>query len=134
MKRKTPTIFNVGISSILTIFILLSLVSFATLALVTARSDAMLSQKYADRVRTYYAAHNEAVKKWNALNARPEGAEVSYQVPIGETQQLCVTLTYSEADGAYAATRWQTQNIRKWESDDSMPLYRAQTSEQGSAQ
>lgn len=128
MKRKTPTIFNVGISSILVIFILLSLVSFATLALITARSDYMLSQKYADRIHTYYAAHNEAVQKWNELNAHPQGAEVSYQIPIGDSQQLDVLLTFSEKSASYTATRWKTENIRKWTSDDALHLYTGETS------
>lgn len=123
MKRKTPTVFNVGISSILIIFILLSLVSFATLALMTARSDYMLSQKYADRVRTYYAAENEAIQKWNELNASPQGDEVSFQVPVGDAQQISVSLLYSAEEKTYLPVVWKTENIRKWEGDDTLNLY-----------
>ena len=122
MKRKTPTVFNVGISSILIISILLSLVSFATLALMTARSDYSLSQKYADRVHTYYTAQNSAIQKWNELNSDPQERDVSYQIPIGDSQQLSVSLTLSDEDGKYHATRWKTENIREWVSDDTLHL------------
>ncbi len=123
MKKKTASIFNVGISSILIIFILLSLVSFATLALITARSDYMLSRKYADRVESYYAAENQAIQKWNALNEQPEGAEVSYQIPINDSQQLAVTLTFSEKDQRYDVKEWKTENVGNWEADETLHLY-----------
>ena len=123
MKKKTASIFNVGISSILIIFILLSLVSFATLALITARSDYMLSRKYADRVESYYAAENQAIQKWNALNEQPEGAEVSYQIPINDSQQLAVTLTFSEKDQRYDVKEGKTENVGNWEADETLHLY-----------
>lgn len=129
MKRKTPTVFNVGISSILIIFILLSLVSFATLALITARADYSLSQKYADRVRTYYAAQNEAIQKWNDLNRSPQGEKVSYQVPIGESQRLNVSLVFSEEEQTYHAACWKTENIQEWVTDDTLHLYTGETQE-----
>ncbi len=123
MKKKTPSIFNVGISSILIIFILLSLVSFATLALMTARSDYMLSKKYADRVQVYYEAQNKAIQKWNELNDAPREAEVSYQIPINDSQQLSVTLVYSKEKQCYQAAQWKTENIGEWKADDTLNLY-----------
>ncbi len=123
MKKKTPSVFNVGISSILIIFILLSLVSFATLALLTARSDYLLSRKYAERVRAYYEAENEAIRRWNDLDQNPQGKEVSYQIPIGDSQQLTVTLTFSEEEKKYRPTVWKTESTREWTGDDSLNLY-----------
>ena len=123
MKKKTPSVFNVGISSILIIFILLSLVSFATLALMTARSDYLLSKKYADRVQAYYEAENAAIRRWNDLDENPQGTEISYQIPIGDTQQLSVSLLFSDEEERYQITSWRTENIRSWSADESLNLY-----------
>lgn len=123
MNKKTPSVFNIGASSIMIIFILLSLVSFATLSLITARSDYTMSRTYADRVQTYYAAVNEATKRWNELNRTPQGNEVSYQVPIGENQQLSVVLRYSQEEKTYKAIKWKTENTAVWEADDTLHLF-----------
>ena len=123
MKKQTPSIFNVGISSIMIVFILLSLVSFATLALITARSDYMLSQKYADRIKLYYEAENMAIQKWNELDEEPQGSEISYQIPIGDTQQLNVSLVYSDEENHYKVTSWKTESTREWRGDESLNLY-----------
>lgn len=58
MKNRFPSILNLGLSSIITIFIVLTLSIFASLALLTARSDYGLSQKTADRVTQVYNAYN----------------------------------------------------------------------------
>ena len=123
MKKQTPSIFNVGISSIMIVFILLSLVSFATLALITARSDYMLSQKYADRITLYYEAENIAIQRWNELDKEPQGKEVSYQIPIGDIQQLNVSLVFSDEEKCYKVTGWKTESTRDWIGDDSLNLY-----------
>ena len=51
---------GVGVSSILVIFVLLCLVTFATLSLVSARADRNLSQKAVDHTLEYYTASNQA--------------------------------------------------------------------------
>lgn len=61
MKKRIPSILNIGVSSILMIFILLCLVSFSALSLMTAHSDYQLSKKTAERTTTYYKAQNQAV-------------------------------------------------------------------------
>ena len=59
-KSTGRTGLGVGASSILVIFVLLCLVTFATLSLVSARADQNLSQKAVDHTLEYYAASNEA--------------------------------------------------------------------------
>lgn len=90
---------------------------------MTARSDYMLSQKYADRVKVYYEAENQAIQKWNELNDDPAGEQVSYQIPINDSQQLAVTLSYSQTEKCYQATSWKTENIGEWTADDTLNLY-----------
>lgn len=58
-QKKEPFI-NIGASSLLIIFLILSLVTFAVLTLSAAQSDYRFSQKLADRKHAYYAASNEA--------------------------------------------------------------------------
>ena len=49
-----------GFSLILLLFILLSLVCFATLSIASARADEKLAEKYRDQNDSYYHALNEA--------------------------------------------------------------------------
>lgn len=61
MRRKRNSInFNLGSSSLLLIFVVLSLVSFAVLSLSTALSDKNMAQKNLDRNIAYYDACNIA--------------------------------------------------------------------------
>lgn len=59
MKNKFPSILNLGLSSVITIFIVLTLSIFASLALLTARSDYELSQKTAERMTQVYDAYSQ---------------------------------------------------------------------------
>ena len=55
-KSKSTTGLNVGGSSILVIFVLLCLTTFATLSMVSANADYKLSQRTAVATQEYYAA------------------------------------------------------------------------------
>ena len=57
MKKKNKSSFiNIGFSSIVMVFIMICLVTFATLSVLTAHSDYRLSQKMADKTAAYYKA------------------------------------------------------------------------------
>ena len=60
MSKKPRFYPTFGYSSILFIFILLSLVTFSILSIVTAQSDYRLTEKNADRTLTFYETSNEA--------------------------------------------------------------------------
>lgn len=62
MKRdkRQPTFINLGSASLLVIFLVLSLVTFAVLALVSAVSDYNLSRKQAEYKAAYYEANVKA--------------------------------------------------------------------------
>lgn len=60
MKQKKDTFINIGFSSIIMVFIMICLVTFATLSVLTAHSDYKLSQKVADKTTAYYAADAKA--------------------------------------------------------------------------
>ena len=61
-KKPMPAILGVGTASVIFIFMLLSLVTFAVLAYSTAASDYRLSKKAIDRTSSYYKASNQAQK------------------------------------------------------------------------
>lgn len=118
---------NVGTSSILIIFILLCLVTFATLSVVSAQADYTLSEKTAASVTAYYEACNQAEarladvdaalqKVWQAKaqTAYPSpnhaGASAAYQkallaasypqgVTVSQAANSAVQLTYSVPAG-----------------------------------
>lgn len=67
-KNDMPFI-SIGASSLLVIFLVLSLVTFAVLSLSSAKSDYTLSQKNADRKQDYFSANAEAESILDAVDA-----------------------------------------------------------------
>ena len=58
--RKTKGIWTPGASALMVIFSVLCLTVFSILALSTVLADARLADKYAESVKEWYAADNEA--------------------------------------------------------------------------
>lgn len=142
-KRQTPFV-NMGSSLLLVVFLLLCLVTFATLAFSSARSDESFSQRIADRKTEYYEAANRAEELLNQIDGilaatkempdftamdsvdadiyyDAEKETLSYQVPINEKQALDIVLAL-HTEGGYQIEKWQTVNIQKWESNDTLQL------------
>lgn len=149
-KRQVPFV-NVGSSLLLVVFLLMCLITFATLSFTSARSDESFSRRIAARKTEYYTASNQAERLlWqldNLLAAadpkdldfaaidsidadityRAEENTLSYQIPINDKQALEVVLALEEkkaGSGAshYQIKKWQTVNTKKWESDDTLKL------------
>ena len=118
---------NVGSSSILLIFVILCLISFATLSIVSANADAKLSNRVVERTSAYYDACNRAqadiANMDNTLAAIYDdsfdedeyfmavGHKKSYIFPISGLQTLSVTLDIlypqEAGDPFYRITSWQ---------------------------
>lgn len=60
MQNKHKGGINIGTSSVLVIFVLLALVTFASLSYLSAKSDYTLSKEAADRTASYYDANRMA--------------------------------------------------------------------------
>lgn len=102
-KKKLP-LTNLGITTIITVFIILSLVTFSSLSYVNALNDLNLSRRIAKHNDEYYEAYNKAnsdiasvAKKldniYNSqqnLNVIPD--EYSYVYPVGNDHNLHVTI------------------------------------------
>lgn len=68
--EKAPApFFNIGASSLLVIFLILCLVTFAILTLTSAKSDADFSEKLAHHKTNYYAACNTAESTLDEIDA-----------------------------------------------------------------
>lgn len=133
---------NVGSSSILLIFVILCLISFATLSIVSANADAKLSNRVVERTSAYYEACNRAqadiANMDNTLAAIYDdsfdedeyfmavGHKKSYIFPISGLQTLSVTLDilYPQEDGDsfYRITSWQVITDSSDLEDDEEPV------------
>lgn len=60
MNKQKKGLIHIGFSSILMVFTMLCLVTFATLSLITANSDYRLSLKVAEKTTAYYEADTVA--------------------------------------------------------------------------
>jgi hypothetical protein len=119
---------NIGLPSIMLIFVVLCLVSFGVLSMVSANADWKLSQKVLARQRGYYEACNEAEETLSEVDTQLhtayvgaadrgeyisliEGIPTTYSYEVGDVQSLEVKLSflYPEAeDGAfYQIIEWK---------------------------
>ena len=152
MSSRSSTGVNVGGSSILVIFVLLCLTTFATLSLVSAHADEKLTQKAAMAAAEFYAADSAAEEKLAQIdvilkNARLASTEqdfrdayqraglqdvvfdgdmISYTVPVNERQNLEVTLraVYRPGEKLIERIKWQVVNTQEWTPpDDALNLF-----------
>ena len=127
MNKKKNFGVNIGSASILLIFVILCLVSFAVLSIVSANADNKLTQKVLDRTTAYYEACNNAEASLAAVDApfpnvycssadaeryfQMVGHSKSYAIPISDLQTLQVTIEIlyptQDDDPFYHITSWQ---------------------------
>lgn len=111
MKRKSFPITNIGSVSLLMIFIVLCMVTFAALSLSEAASDYKTGQKIARHTTEYYAASNLAEQQLAKVDAILQSAYASapdaaaYEQAIAEQlsdlTELGITLTGSVPELSY---------------------------------
>ena len=123
---------HVGSASILLIFTVLSLISFACLSLVNSRADYTLSDKLAERERIYYNACHQGNAFLAAVNSgynlgMVDGI-IKESIPITDNQSLDITITTNTANNLsisnnfYSITQWQIVNHEDFEYDYSLPV------------
>ena len=128
-RKKETTGVNVGTSSLLLVFVVMCLVSFATLATVSARADKKLNDKVVERTAGYYDACNQAEDRLadidNTLKTLYEsgvnsddyfaqaGQNIDFAIPVSDVQTLDVSVkvNYPAAAGEtfYTVTRWKLE-------------------------
>lgn len=150
MNKKHPAAFNLGTSSILTVFVLLCLTTFAVLSLVSANADYRLSTALSRRTTAYYEASNHAERKLADIDRRlavidsdtsSEAAyfsrvreelhtddkfSLSWNEHISDSQvlQIELTLTYpsSEQPYYYRIDQWNVIETGDWAEDQTLNL------------
>ena len=141
MRNKTQFSMNIGLPSILLIFVILCLVSFGVLSLVSANSDLKLSRKVLKRSSSYYETCNEAeemlaevhrqlVEAYLACDSiqsyqvKIQAIPTSYTYPISDLQDLKITLRFlypANQDGDfYQIETWQIVTADDVEYDESL--------------
>ncbi len=94
-KKKSAFGVNIGSSSLLLIFVVLCLVSFAALSIVSSNADFKLGQKVMERTERYYEVSNQAQEAIagvdDALAAAYKeagGDEEAYFAKVGHTSSF----------------------------------------------
>lgn len=120
---------NVGTSSLLLVFVVMCLVSFATLATVSANADRKLNDKIVERTVQYYNACNEAEAKISDIDSTLKalydsglsrddylsqaGETIDFAVPVSDVQTLSVSLDIkyplNPGDTFYDITKWKLE-------------------------
>lgn len=127
-KRRTAPPFVSGGSSLLVIFAVLCLTTFALLVLSTVQADTRLSDASVQAVAEYYAADAKAEEIFAHLRAgeSPEGVTregncYRYTCQVSDTQELQVTLQ-KEMD-TWTVLRWQEVSTADWTLDESLSVW-----------
>ena len=141
-KKQSPLRINSGTASLLLVFVILSLISFAALSIVSAQADKRLNDKLVNRTTEYYRACNEAneylMKLDLSLRRAYENSEnkEDYFAAVGESSEIIldmgemqsltvsVDINYPEntGDGFYTITAWRLDTIETIELDESLNL------------
>ncbi|MGE4352472.1 MAG: hypothetical protein AB7D36_00105 [Oscillospiraceae bacterium] len=120
MRRNTAGALGIGVITIFTVLIVLSLSVFAMLTLSSARADLHLSEINADTVSSYYAADIEAHRLYNDFVSSDE-EELEEDVFMNETQSLHL---HFKRDGDKAMIlAWSTVSGCEAEIDDGLNLW-----------
>ena len=128
MSKKQRVGLGVGGSSLLMVFIIVCLTTFATLSLLSANSDYKLSTKTAQSVSDYYAADGRATERLQQIDALILSGQAEEIVRLGLAEQTADGYTYSEAINSSQTLQvtlrmqnnrcmvagWQVENTGRW--------------------
>ena len=123
---------HIGSASILLIFTVLSIISFATLTLVNSKADYNLSNNLIERQMQYYEACHRGNAFVAAVNSGySQGAEdgiMKESIPITDNQSLDIAIkansanNTSNSDNTLAIIQWQIVNHGDFDYDSTLPV------------
>ncbi len=132
MSKNESSGSHVGTASILLIFTVLSIISFATLTLVNSKADYNLSNNLAERQKSYYSACHQGNAFVAAVNSGFEtGAEdgiIRESIPISDNQSLDIALIVNSAKNSFNLgnseniLQWQVVNNGDYSYDTTLPV------------
>ena len=132
MTQETRFGAHIGTSSLLLIFLTLSLVSFGALSLAGSKADQRLSGKLYEHTLAYYSAQHEAERfiavtnsklkrtyidsaDENAYRSAVAGMKSEESFPLGDSQELVVKLSFvypeTADDDMYTVRSWRVRSI-----------------------
>jgi hypothetical protein len=143
---------SIGGSSILVIFVILTLTTFATLSLVSANADFNLSRKTMSASTEYYTADSQAEEMLMQIDttlagiaggssfvdeaetalaavkgistARDgDGLLVTYTVPVNDVQELSVALSVTDSAERYRRLEWKVITTATDEIEEGPPVW-----------
>lgn len=117
-KNSAP--FPIGVVTILTVLLVLSLTIFAALSLSSARADYALSTIGAQTAAAYYRADAEAVRLCRAFAAGEEDA-LERLIPMSENQSIYLHLRRLP-DGSVQTLAWRMQAAGPDANGDDQPI------------
>ena len=134
MSKKQNMGLGVGGSSLLMVFIIVCLTTFATLSLVSANADDKLSVKTAQAVSAYYAADGRAVERLYQIDQLLLQGQAEQIAAQGLAKQTADGYTFDEAlsdrqtlkvslavqNGQCVITAWRVENTREWSGDSQL--------------
>ena len=119
--KKSPPPIGIGVVSIMTVLLVLTLSVFSALTLTSARADLSLSRTNAGTVAAYYAADAQAARMYAGF-AAGDDAELDTYIPMTDTQSLHLHLVRGE-DGVEILA-WQTVPVEDDGGDgDHLPVF-----------
>lgn len=127
-RRSSGNLIGVGVTTIVLIFVMLCMITFAVLSLVTARADLRQSRRNAEYITEYHEAENRAndillsvittmedyldtknaKEFYSRVRADLDGSEgitfsddthLNYTVSAGDERLLCISLELSYEEG-----------------------------------
>lgn len=142
---------NTGSTSILLVFVVLCLTTFAALSMVSANADWKLTKKAAAAAQSYYEADTAGQRRLQEIDKillanggdlpaavteigalaedmtvtmTPQAYQVQYSIPAGTNLQLYVTLELAPSGSPrYTVTGWQLASTAPWEEDETLDLF-----------
>lgn len=115
-------------SSLLVIFAILCLTTFALLSLSTVQAHGRRMDRLNQTVADYYAADAEAqallaeARRDCVLRAAPRVDRCSWTIPISDSQALAVEVELRDTND-YTVTRWQLVSAGDWIPDDGLSVW-----------
>lgn len=137
MKKTRYPVMNMGTVSILTIFIILCMVTFATLTYISTRKDASFADQLAERTIAYYTAAGEAHRRiakidgelrqaWEDGTWQNTQKTYEFSVPVEEGRELYVALEAcnpDQEDGSFfRILQFREVSTEEWDGDTSLPV------------
>lgn len=105
MGEKHSSPIGVGVTTILTVLLVLTLAVFSALTYASARADLALSRKNADTVTAYYAADSRARQLQEEFAAGLDD-ELEATLPMTDAQSLYIHLV--REGGGVKVLAWKT--------------------------